>query len=63
VALFGPTFTERNGPWDRADLTISRASRCSCHYERMCRLRQPCIEDIGVDEVVSAAEHRVAARG
>ena len=63
VALFGPTFTERNGPWDRADITISRAARCVCHYERKCRLPQPCIEDISVDEVVSAVEHRVAARG
>jgi lipopolysaccharide heptosyltransferase I len=63
VALFGPTFVERNGPWERADVSISRAARCSCHYERTCRLAQPCIEDIGVDEVVSAVEHRVAERG
>ncbi|HEU4692305.1 MAG TPA: glycosyltransferase family 9 protein [Vicinamibacterales bacterium] len=63
VALFGPTFAERNGPWDRGDITISRAARCFCHYERKCRLLQPCIDDIGVDEVVSAAEYRVAARG
>ncbi len=63
VALFGPTFAERNGPWARADITISRAPRCFCHYERKCRLLQPCIDDIAVDEVVSAAEYRVAARG
>ena len=63
VALFGPTFAERNGPWSTADITISRAARCSCHYERTCRLQQPCVEDIGVDEVVAAAENRVAARG
>ena len=63
VALFGPTFTERNGPWSSADIAISRAPRCFCHYERKCRLLQPCIEDIGVDEVVAAAEYRVAARG
>ena len=63
VALFGPTYAERNGPWSRDDITISRAARCFCHYERKCRLLQPCIEDIAVDEVVSAAEYRVAARG
>ena len=63
VALFGPTFAERNGPWASDDITISRAPRCFCHYERKCRLLQPCIDDIGVDEVVSAAEYRVAARG
>jgi len=63
VALFGPTFADRNGPWSSDDITISRATRCVCHYERKCRLVQPCIDDIAVDEVVSAAEHRVAARG
>jgi ADP-heptose:LPS heptosyltransferase len=63
VALFGPTYSERNGPWASADITISRAARCVCHYERRCRLQQPCIEDIGVDEVLSAVEYRVAARG
>jgi ADP-heptose:LPS heptosyltransferase len=63
VALFGPTFSERNGPWSSDDITISRAARCVCHYERKCRLLQPCIDDIAVDEVVSAAEYRVAARG
>jgi ADP-heptose:LPS heptosyltransferase len=63
VALFGPTFGERNGPWAADDITISRAQRCCCHYERKCRLLEPCIEDIGVDEVVRAAEKRVKARG
>ena len=63
VALFGPTHAERNGPWSSDDITISRAARCFCHYERKCRLLQPCIDDIAVDEVVSAAEYRVAARG
>jgi heptosyltransferase I len=63
VALFGPTYAERNGPWSSDDITISRNARCFCHYERKCRLLQPCIEDIAVDEVVSAAEYLVAARG
>jgi heptosyltransferase-1 len=63
VALFGPTFVERNGPWDPDDVTISRAQRCVCHYARRCRLGQPCIEDIGVTEVAAAVESRVAGRG
>ncbi len=63
VALFGPTFTERNGPWSTADVAISRAWRCSCHYERKCRFLQPCIEDISIDEVIAATETRVAAGG
>jgi ADP-heptose:LPS heptosyltransferase len=63
VALFGPTYAERNGPWDPADITISRAAQCVCHYQRKCRLTQPCIDDISLDEVVSAAASRIAARG
>jgi lipopolysaccharide heptosyltransferase I len=63
VGLFGPTLAERSGPYGRADIALSRTSRCFCRNERRCRVRQPCIEDIGVDEVVSAVETRVAARG
>jgi lipopolysaccharide heptosyltransferase I len=63
VALFGPTYAERNGPWSRADVVVSRASRCFCHYQRKCRLLQPCIDDIAVDEVMSAVEYRVSPRG
>ena len=37
VALFGPTFAERNGPWSPHDVVLSRASSCSCLYERQCR--------------------------
>jgi len=62
VALFGPTRAERNGPWSPADISISRIDQCVCHYERRCRRAQPCIDDIGVDDVVAAVERRVAAR-
>jgi lipopolysaccharide heptosyltransferase I len=63
VALFGPTFPERNGPWSHADITVSRAKRCVCHYERQCRLSRSCIDDIGFDEVAAAVESRMATRG
>jgi lipopolysaccharide heptosyltransferase I len=63
VAIFGPTRAERNGPWDAADITISRLDRCGCHYERRCRLATPCIDDVTVDEVIAAVERRLAARG
>ena len=62
VALFGPTFAERNGPWSVSDVVISRAAQCSCHYRRRCRTGQPCIEAIAVDEVVGAVERRLAAQ-
>lgn len=62
VALFGPTRTERNGPWSASDVSISRFDRCVCHYERRCRRNQPCIDEITVEEVIEAVERRVAAR-
>jgi lipopolysaccharide heptosyltransferase I len=62
VALFGPTRSERNGPWSPADVSISRFDQCGCHYERRCRRSRPCIDDISVDEVVAAVE-RVVGTG
>ena len=60
VALFGPTRAERNGPWDPADLVVSRTATCVCPYERQCRRATPCIDDIGVDEVMAACARRLA---
>jgi lipopolysaccharide heptosyltransferase I len=61
VALFGPTRAERNGPWAREDVSVSRVDRCECLYERHCRRGStPCIEEIGVDEVVEAARRRLS---
>jgi lipopolysaccharide heptosyltransferase I len=63
VALFGPTFAERNGPWSPRDLVISRTERCSCSYERRCRQATPCIDDIKVAEVVDAVRRCLIAHG
>ena len=63
VALFGPTFPERNGPWSGHDVVVSRAAGCSCHYERRCRRSEPCIDDIGVAEVVDAVRRCLSAHG
>jgi ADP-heptose:LPS heptosyltransferase len=62
VALFGPTYHERNGPWDERDITISRARQCVCHYERRCRRTDPCINDISVDDVMAAVRQRLSVR-
>jgi lipopolysaccharide heptosyltransferase I len=59
VALFGPTQPERNGPWSPLDISISRAAQCSCLYERRCRRKTPCIDDIATDEVIDAARLRL----
>ncbi len=63
VALFGPTRPERNGPIAENDLVLSRAQACRCSYERRCRLPRPCLFDITVDDVIGAAERRLAAAG
>ena len=59
VALFGPTFPERNGPWSRHDITISRDAGCACHYQRQCRREVPCINDIGIGDVMDAVQQRL----
>jgi heptosyltransferase I len=62
VGLYGPTWPERNGPWDPADEVISRADRCQCHHKRQCLTGARCIETIGVDEVMAAVERRLSRR-
>ena len=61
VALFGPTWSDRNGPWSPADVTIARTETCVCLYERRCRRPPPCIDEITVAEVVSAIDRRLGA--
>ena len=63
VALFGPTFAERNGPWDAADIVVSRTGTCECLYQRQCRRSAPCIDDITGDEVLGAVLRRLEAHG
>ena len=63
VALFGPTYPERNGPWSPRDVVVSRVTQCVCHYERTCRKATPCIDDIPVDEVLAAIRKRLAVHG
>jgi lipopolysaccharide heptosyltransferase I len=60
VALFGPTWPERNGPWSPIDVTVSRATSCICHYERRCRRTIACIDDIAVDDVLAAVDRRAS---
>lgn len=63
VGIYGPTWPERNGPWDPADEVVSRAGECECHHKRQCRRSERCIDDITVDEVFAAVERRLAAAG
>lgn len=63
VALFGPTFPERNGPWSPVDISISRARTCVCHHKRQCQQPPACIEDIAAEEVIDAVKRRLRAHG
>ncbi len=63
VAIFGPTITERNGPWSPRDVTVSRTAQCQCLYQRQCRLATPCIDGIPVDEVAWAVMRRLEGAG
>ncbi|MGD9906454.1 MAG: glycosyltransferase family 9 protein [Vicinamibacterales bacterium] len=61
VGLFGPTRPERNGPWDPADESVSRAATCVCFHKRECLRGRACVDDIAVDEVLEACRRRLAA--
>jgi len=63
VALFGPTYAERNGPWSESDITVSRVAECICRYERRCHRATRCIDDIWVDDVVDAVRRRMGVDG
>jgi ADP-heptose:LPS heptosyltransferase len=63
LGLYGPTRPSRNGPWSPDDVTVSRAAICQCHHLRRCRMKTMCLDDIGVDEVLSAVERRLSGAG
>jgi lipopolysaccharide heptosyltransferase I len=61
VGIYGPTSPARNGPWNPADVCVSRFDACHCHHRRRCRLPVCCLLDISVDEVCAAIDRRLAA--
>lgn len=68
VGLYGPTWPDRNGPWQPDDVVASRAAQCACHHKRRCQRdgrsglveSRMCLNDIPVQEVVDAVERRLA---
>ena len=60
VGLYGPTWPERNGPWHADDRVISRAAGCVCHHKRRCLRGAPCIDEIAVADVLTAAVRRLS---
>ena len=59
VGLYGPTDPDRNGPWLREDVTVSRFSRCRCRYRRRCRMVEWCLGEATVDDVTAAIRERL----
>jgi heptosyltransferase I len=65
VAIFGPTSSDRNGPFRREDIVVERRLPCRPCYERAkCPLEHwQCIVDITVDHVHEACRKRLALAG
>jgi heptosyltransferase I len=61
VGIYGPTNPERNGPFDPADVTVSRFAACSCHHQRRCTASNWCLLDIQVRDVIDAIDRRLSA--
>jgi lipopolysaccharide heptosyltransferase I len=69
VGIYGPTRPSRNGPLASADVTVTRDSVCECHHLRQCRRirsaslsgERPCLEEIAVEEVMTAVDRRLAS--
>jgi len=61
VAIFGPTSSDRNGPFRREDIVVERRLSCRPCYEReRCPLEHwQCILDITVDHVLEACRKRL----
>ena len=61
VGLYGPTWPERNGPWDPQDVVVSRADTCECHHKRECRRGSDamCLNDITIASVKDAVDQRL----
>jgi lipopolysaccharide heptosyltransferase I len=62
VSIFGPTSSDRNGPFRREDIVVERRLSCRPCYERdKCPLEHwECIEHITVDQVYDACRKRLA---
>jgi heptosyltransferase-1 len=61
VAIFGPTSSDRNGPFRREDIVVERRLPCRPCYERdRCPLEHwHCMVDITVDHVYEACRKRL----
>ena len=61
VALFGPTDPARNGPFAPADVVVRRVPSCAPCYRRGCQVHAGIMATLPVEDVVRAAERRLAS--
>ena len=61
VAIFGPTSSDRNGPFRREDIVVERMMECRPCYQRdVCPLEHlNCLGEITVDDVYAACRKRL----
>lgn len=60
VGIYGPTRSQRNGPWSPLDVAVSRTEVCACLHVRRCVAAQWCLLDLPVEEVLDGVERRLA---
>lgn len=60
VALFGPTDPARNGPFSPQDVVVRRVPACAPCYRRGCRVHEGIMPTIPIEDVVRAADDRLA---
>jgi ADP-heptose:LPS heptosyltransferase len=63
VGLFGPTDPARNGPFAPGDVVVRRVPPCAPCHRRGCLHHAGVMQQIPVEEVLAAAERRLAASG
>ncbi|HUF22520.1 MAG TPA: lipopolysaccharide heptosyltransferase I [Vicinamibacterales bacterium] len=62
VSPFGPTNPARNGPWDPADIVVSKFDECECHSRRGCRVPDRwCLGRLPASEMMAAITRRLDA--
>jgi ADP-heptose:LPS heptosyltransferase len=63
VGIFGPTDPARNGPFSSADVTVRRIPPCAPCHRRHCPVHATVMADIPAEEVLAAADLRLATAG
>ena len=65
VSIFGPTSSDRNGPFRREDMVVERRLSCRPCYERdICPLEHlNCMTEISIDQVHEACRRRLRFGG